>query len=302
MNTHEISEYIENLPLQKSFCNGYKPDEVYDVICNISSMYNQLLSQAYTENDELKRQLEYMEKGRRLQEERKRSEKPEQKSEPEIFPVTDTIKEERKDKRMTDKELQKLKRGDLLEVLLEQSRSIDDLKMQLQEKDAMISSLNEKLAERKIDIQEAGTIAEASFKLNGVFEAAEKAAQQYLENLKELHDREQNIIAIKEKEIEDRCAAMFKATQERCDFMKENTIKECEELETSVRAKCQALEDEVEIRCRQREEAAENKCADLDAKAKEAVDRRWSELSTRLEDFYKAHQGIRELLAMTKME
>ncbi|MEE1086567.1 MAG: hypothetical protein U0L05_05315 [Schaedlerella sp.] len=203
---------------------------------------------------------------------------------------------------MTDKEFQKLKRGDLLEVLLEQSRSIDDLKMQLQEKEDMISSLNKKLAERKIDIQEAGTIAEASFKLNGVFEAAEKAAQQYLENLKELHDREQNIIDIKEKEIEDRCAAMFKATQERCDFMKESTMKECEELEISVKTKCQALEEEVEIRCRQREEEAENKCTYLDAKAKEAVDRRWDELSARLEDFYKAHQGIRELLAMTKME
>ena len=72
---------------------------------------------------------------------------------------------------MTDKEFKKLKRGDLLEVLLEQSRSIDDLKIQLQEKDDRIAFLNKKLEERKIDIQEAGTIAEASFKLNGVFEA-----------------------------------------------------------------------------------------------------------------------------------
>ena len=151
-------------------------------------------------------------------------------------------------------------------------------------------------------IQEAGTIAEASFKLNGVFEAAEKAAQQYLENLKEMHDREQNLFSVKEKEVENRCAAMFKATQERCDYMKENTMKACEELEASVKTKCQVLEEEVKIRCRQREEEAENKCAYLDAKAKEAVDNRWNELSARLEDFYKAHQGIKELLAMTKME
>ena len=203
---------------------------------------------------------------------------------------------------MTDKEFKKLKRGDLLEVLLEQSKSIDDLKIQLQEKDDRIAFLNKKLEERKIDIQEAGTIAEASFKLNGVFEAAEKAAQQYLENLKELYDREQNIISVKEEEVENKCTAMLKATQERCDFMKENTMKECEELENSVKTRCQALEEDVENRCRQREEEAENRCAYLDAKAKEDVDKRWNELSTKLEDFYKAHQGIRELLAMTKME
>lgn len=77
MNTHKISEYIENLPLQKSFCYGYKPNDVFDVICNISSMYNQLLSEAYAENDELKRKLEYMERRSHIQEEYKVSVKPE---------------------------------------------------------------------------------------------------------------------------------------------------------------------------------------------------------------------------------
>jgi hypothetical protein len=210
--------------------------------------------------------------------------------------------EERGERLMTDKELQKLKRGDLLELLLEQSRVIDDLKIQMQEKDDTISSLNKKLEDRKIEIEEAGTIAEASFKLNGVFEAAEKAAQQYLENLKELHDREQNVILLKEEEMENKCAAMLKETQEHCDSMKENVMKECEELETSTKTKCQTLKEEVEIKCRLREEEAENKCADLEAKAKEAMDKCLDELSLKLEDFYKEHQGIREHLTMSKME
>ena len=54
MNQHEISEYIENLPLQKTLCKGYRPDDVYEVICNLSSMYNQLLSETLMENEELK--------------------------------------------------------------------------------------------------------------------------------------------------------------------------------------------------------------------------------------------------------
>lgn len=203
---------------------------------------------------------------------------------------------------MADKELQKLKRGDLLEVLLEQSKAIDDLKIQLQEKDDIITSLKEKLEARKIDIQEAGTIAEASFKLNGVFEAAEKAAQQYLENLKDLHDREQSIVSTKEEEFETRCKAMLKETMERCDSMKANTMKECDAFKASVKTRCQQLEEATERRCRQREKEAELKYADFDARAKEAAEKRWNELSTRLEAFYKAHQGIKELLTMTKMK
>ena len=78
---------------------------------------------------------------------------------------------------MTDKELRKLKRGELLEMLLEQSRENDELKKQL-------SDMQKKLENRDIILKESGSIAEAALKLNGVFEAAEKAAEQYLENIR----------------------------------------------------------------------------------------------------------------------
>ena len=78
---------------------------------------------------------------------------------------------------MTEKELHKLKRGELLEMMLAQSREIDALR-------AKVRKLEEKLADREIRIQEAGSIAEAALKLNGIFEAAQAAADQYLENVK----------------------------------------------------------------------------------------------------------------------
>ena len=77
MNTHVISDYIENLPLRRSFGIGYRVDAVYDVICNICSMYNQLLSEAYTENDELKRELEYMEMSKHLHSRSEKNSEPE---------------------------------------------------------------------------------------------------------------------------------------------------------------------------------------------------------------------------------
>ena len=74
---------------------------------------------------------------------------------------------------MTDKELQRLRRSELLEILLAQQKQIDSLKKELAE-------ANEQLAERKIIMARSGSIAEAALKLNGIFEAAQEAADQYL--------------------------------------------------------------------------------------------------------------------------
>lgn len=78
---------------------------------------------------------------------------------------------------MTEKELHKLKRGELLEMMLAQSREIDALRLR-------VGELEAKLADREIRIRQSGSIAEAALKLNGVFEAAQAAADQYLENIR----------------------------------------------------------------------------------------------------------------------
>ena len=78
---------------------------------------------------------------------------------------------------MTEKELLKLKKSELLEIMLAQSREIDSLRAQLAE-------ANARLEERRIAIEESGSIAEASLKLTKVFEEAQKAADLYVENVK----------------------------------------------------------------------------------------------------------------------
>lgn len=78
---------------------------------------------------------------------------------------------------MYGNELKKLSRSDLLEMLIEQVKENDKLKAELEEKDRQLNDKN-------IKIQECGSIAEAALKLNGVFEAAQAAAQQYIENVK----------------------------------------------------------------------------------------------------------------------
>ena len=80
---------------------------------------------------------------------------------------------------MTAKELKKLRRSELLEMLLARTEEVERLQAELAE-------ANAKLADRSIAISEVGSIAEASLRLNGVFEAAEEAAKQYLENIERI--------------------------------------------------------------------------------------------------------------------
>lgn len=80
---------------------------------------------------------------------------------------------------MTDKELKRLNRAELLEMLLAQMEENEKLNRQLQE-------ARDALDNRQIAIEQSGTLAEAVMRLNGVFEAADQAARQYLENIERI--------------------------------------------------------------------------------------------------------------------
>ena len=80
---------------------------------------------------------------------------------------------------MTDKELRRLSRSELLEMLIAQTAEKDQLKTRLEQAEAQ-------LLDRRIAIDKAGSLAEAAMSLNGVFQAAEAAAQQYLENIQRI--------------------------------------------------------------------------------------------------------------------
>lgn len=82
---------------------------------------------------------------------------------------------------MTDRELQHLSRSELLELLIAQMEENALLKLQL--KSAMAQ-----LEHKNIEILKAGSLAEAALELNGIFQAADAAAKQYLDNVRRLAD------------------------------------------------------------------------------------------------------------------
>ena len=102
---------------------------------------------------------------------------------------------------MTERELRKLSRSDLLELLVAQRRENEQLRCLLDQAEA-------KLADRTLKINNAGSIAEASLQLNGIFTAAQDSCQCYMDNIKLLSERQSAI-----------CQQMEEETKERCDKM-----------------------------------------------------------------------------------
>ena len=78
---------------------------------------------------------------------------------------------------MTEKELKKLNRYQLLELLIIQTERADKLQTALEE-------VEQRLNAQKINISTLGSIAEASLHLKGVFGAAQEAADMYINEAK----------------------------------------------------------------------------------------------------------------------
>lgn len=99
---------------------------------------------------------------------------------------------------MTDNNLKHLSRLELLEILVEQGKQLEALNAENARLFEENVSLRAELSNRKIMLEEAGSIAKAALELNGVFEAAQKAADTYLENIRRL-EREKVNAAFREE-------------------------------------------------------------------------------------------------------
>lgn len=83
---------------------------------------------------------------------------------------------------MTEQELKKLKRYDLVRLLLDQKKENEWLEKENKE-------LKERLDERLLKMEEAGSLAEAAIELNQVFESADSAVRQYKASLQKAYSQ-----------------------------------------------------------------------------------------------------------------
>ena len=132
---------------------------------------------------------------------------------------------------MTEVELKKLNRAELLAMLVSMSKHTDALEKELAEAKKALES-------RRIEISEAGTLAEAAIKINKVLEAADEAGKQYLENLQRLHGGDTEGF---EKSVLEKCQAMEEETKAKCRAMEEEAIAKYAEIEATVKERCQNM-------------------------------------------------------------
>lgn len=97
---------------------------------------------------------------------------------------------------MTDKELRKLSRKELLEMLVLQTRKNEEQKR-------TILSLEAQLQDKQLTLANAGSMAEAVLQLNGVFEAAKAASEQYTENVRRMEKDAERILQDARQEADE---------------------------------------------------------------------------------------------------
>ena len=83
-----------------------------------------------------------------------------------------------------NKELRKLKKSELLEIMLKQGEEIDNLRARVKELEAEVAEKQAEMERHEFEIKKFGSIAEASLQVTNIFQEAEKAAKIYLENLR----------------------------------------------------------------------------------------------------------------------
>ena len=155
---------------------------------------------------------------------------------------------------MTEQEMKRLSRAELLEVILMQGKQIEELQ-------AQNADLTQKVEDKTIALNEAGSIAEASLRLNHVFQDAELAVAQYKENIQRLSMDQEAIAQGKMAEAQRRIDQMLTEAQQQAN---------------AVTAQAEMYK----------------------AKAKLEADAYWEEASKKLENLLNAQAGLRELLNM----
>lgn len=97
---------------------------------------------------------------------------------------------------MHQKDLHKLGKTDLLTLIYKQEKQIQQLTKEVED-------LKHQLEDRTIQMKEAGSIAEASLKINKIFEVAQQAADEYLKSIKEVNKPSHECAQIDEDTTKD---------------------------------------------------------------------------------------------------
>lgn len=101
-----------------------------------------------------------------------------------------------------------LSKNEMMMVMHDQEQEIEKLK-------AKVAELQEELDNYEIKVSDAGSLADASAQISGLFEAAQLTAETYLENLKKQAEKSDQILADVEKQANEIIAEAEDVAQKR---------------------------------------------------------------------------------------
>lgn len=130
---------------------------------------------------------------------------------------------------MQSNNLKSLKRDELLKMMLQQAKELESLKQEMEARNSELEQYKKRLegarpaaAKREVSFDEPGAITDAALQLNGIFEVAQAAGQQYIENIQRLSEHQKNICAQRDAASRAEAEAMLAQTRQKCQEMEEN--------------------------------------------------------------------------------
>ena len=161
---------------------------------------------------------------------------------------------------MPDRELRRMRRAELVEIILALKQTEDRLR-------AENAALSAQLQERQIHIENAGSIAQAALELNKVFEAAQAAADEYVASVRA--DAAANALRA---QAEAEAEQILAQAQTEAANLKARTQKECDEqAEAAARSRAQTEADCKAMLARTQQEIRQRWAA-FDRRASELLD------------------------------
>lgn len=182
---------------------------------------------------------------------------------------------------MTEKEIKKLNRQDLLILLAEQRERADKLEVQLK-------AAEEKLENRRLLQEESGSMAEAALRFHDVFRAVDEAAALFAEN-----------VHIRQQEQEEAFRKLEEENTEKCRKLLQSAQQEAEQLLADANSKAAQIIAQAEAEADRQAQCAEeivSKAQKYVADEMEKIDQRWAEIHEKIESMSEEYIWLRGII------
>lgn len=186
---------------------------------------------------------------------------------------------------MTEYNLNKMNRKELLELLLQQISDNEKMREQIKELKVQISDVQKdyerQLADRRIELSRAGSMAEAALRLNRVFADADLAVQQYQENIKKYSDNAESMAKSIKDEANREAATILTAARN-----------EAEKTKTNARISAQAMLD----KAKQDAEVITANAQKQASRTRMDADKYQKDVKEKMNELYSTYKGLQSIM------